>query len=99
MVKKNDLCERLLKFAIDVILYLRTVKNSLETMDRANVQWTFEPACVQAQLISANKKTMKISSGSLENVKNKAFEALKIREFTFVNDCFQDKSNAVIGVF
>ena len=33
MIKKNDLCERLLKFAADVILYLRTVKNSIETMD------------------------------------------------------------------
>jgi len=33
MVKKNDLCERLLKFAVDVILYLRTVKNTVETMD------------------------------------------------------------------
>ena len=30
---KNDLCERLLKFAVDVILYLRTVKNTIETMD------------------------------------------------------------------
>lgn len=33
MIKKNDLCERLLKFAVDVILYLRTVKNTIETMD------------------------------------------------------------------
>ena len=38
MHKKNDLCERLLKFAIDVILYLRTVKkynrnNGYETAD------------------------------------------------------------------
>ncbi len=33
MVIKNDLCERLLKFAVDVILYLRTVKNSIESMD------------------------------------------------------------------
>ena len=33
MNKKNDLCERLLQFAIDVILYLRTVKNTVETMD------------------------------------------------------------------
>ncbi|HAB54675.1 MAG TPA: four helix bundle protein [Ignavibacteriales bacterium] len=33
MVKQNDLCGRLLKFAIDVILYLRTVKNTVETMD------------------------------------------------------------------
>jgi len=33
MVIKNDLCERLLKFAVDVIIYLRTVKNTVETMD------------------------------------------------------------------
>ena len=33
MGNKKDLCERLLKFAVDVILYLRTVKNSIETMD------------------------------------------------------------------
>ena len=30
---KNDLCERLLKFAVEVVLYLRTVKNTEETMD------------------------------------------------------------------
>jgi four helix bundle protein len=33
MSTKNDLCERLLKFAVDVILYLRTVKNTVETID------------------------------------------------------------------
>lgn len=33
MNRKNDLCERLLQFAIDVILYLRTIKNDIETMD------------------------------------------------------------------
>ena len=33
MNKKNDLCERLFQFAVDVILYLRTVKNTVETMD------------------------------------------------------------------
>jgi four helix bundle protein len=33
MINKNDLSERLLKFAVDVILYLRTVKNTIETMD------------------------------------------------------------------
>ena len=31
--KKNDLSDRLLKFAIDIISYLRTVKNTIETMD------------------------------------------------------------------
>jgi len=34
-----------------------------------------------------------------KNVKDKAFEVLKIKEFTFVNDCFQNKNNAVFGVF
>ncbi len=33
MKKRIDLCDRLLQYAIDVILYLRTVKNSIETMD------------------------------------------------------------------
>ena len=33
MNTKNDLSERLLIFAVDVILYLRTVKNTIETMD------------------------------------------------------------------
>jgi four helix bundle protein len=31
--RKNDLCERLLKFSVDVVLYMRTVKNTIETMD------------------------------------------------------------------
>lgn len=31
--RKTDLCERLLQFAVDVILYLRTVKNTIETVD------------------------------------------------------------------
>ena len=33
MVYEKDLSERLLKFAVDVILYLRTIKNTIETMD------------------------------------------------------------------
>lgn len=33
MDNKKDLCERLLKFAVDVIIYLRTVNNTMETMD------------------------------------------------------------------
>lgn len=33
MEKKYDLCERLFKFSVDVILYMRTVKNSVESMD------------------------------------------------------------------
>jgi four helix bundle protein len=33
MVYKKDLSERLFKFAVDVILYLRTIKNTVETMD------------------------------------------------------------------
>jgi four helix bundle protein len=32
-MEKRDLCERLFRFSVDVILYLRTVKNSVETMD------------------------------------------------------------------
>lgn len=33
MERKNDLCERLMLFALEVILYLRTVRNTVETMD------------------------------------------------------------------
>jgi four helix bundle protein len=33
MEKKNDLRDRLLQFAVDVIIYLRTVKNTVETLD------------------------------------------------------------------
>lgn len=33
MKRKNDLSERLLQFVVDVTLYLRTVKNTVETMD------------------------------------------------------------------
>ena len=33
MEKKNDLCERLLQFAVEAVLYLRTVKNTVETID------------------------------------------------------------------
>jgi len=29
---KNDLCDSLLKFTVDVKLYLRTMKNTIETM-------------------------------------------------------------------
>ncbi len=50
-------------------------------------------------LISASKKTLIFSSGFLEDAKDKAFEALKNREFTFVNDRFQNENNAVFGVF
>lgn len=31
--RRHDLCERLLQFSIDVVLYLRTIKNTIETMD------------------------------------------------------------------
>ena len=34
-----------------------------------------------------------------KNVKDKAFDVLKIKEFTFVNDCFQNKNNALFDVF
>jgi len=33
MLHKNDLCDRLIKFSVDVIIYLRGVKNSVETID------------------------------------------------------------------
>ena len=33
MEYKRDLKERLLQFAVDVVLYLRTVKNTVETID------------------------------------------------------------------
>jgi four helix bundle protein len=33
MTVKNDLCERLLQFSVDVILFLRTVRNTIETID------------------------------------------------------------------
>lgn len=33
MLYEKDLSERLLKFAVDVILFLRSVKNSIETID------------------------------------------------------------------
>ena len=33
MENKNDLCDRLIKYSVDVILYLRTVKNTIETLD------------------------------------------------------------------
>lgn len=33
MQYKKDLKERLLQFAVDVVLYLRTVKNTVETID------------------------------------------------------------------
>lgn len=44
MVAKNDLCNRLLKFAVDVILYLRTVKNTVDIMKAVfirNLIWPF----------------------------------------------------------
>ncbi len=31
-------------------------------------------------------------------LQGKAFEVLKIKEFTFVNDCFQDENNTAFGV-
>ena len=44
-------------------------------------------------------KTKCFESLSQESSKDKAFEVLKIKEFTFVNGCFQNESNAVFGVF
>ena len=39
------------------------------------------------------------SKTSLPAGKGRAFEVLKIKEFTFVNDCLQNESNEVFGVF
>ena len=36
--------------------------------------------------------------GFLENVRNKACEILKSKEFTSVNNCFQDKRNVDPGI-
>jgi len=41
----------------------------------------------------------KTSQTSLPASKGRALEVLKIKEFTFVNDCFQNESNEVFGVF
>lgn len=32
-------------------------------------------------------------------VKDKAFEIFETKEFTIVNDCFKNESNAVFGLF
>ncbi len=34
-----------------------------------------------------------------ESTKDKAFEVLETKEFTFVNDCFKNENNAVFCVF
>ena len=50
-------------------------------------------------LSSVSKKTPYFRKSLAKNIKDKAFEVLKIKEFTFVNDCFQNENNAVFGVF
>ncbi|MFA5782874.1 MAG: hypothetical protein WC868_11470 [Bacteroidales bacterium] len=48
MEKKNDLCERLLRFAVDVILYLRTVKNTYLVNESSEIKRI--PASIQNKL-------------------------------------------------
>lgn len=51
------------------------------------------------KIFSDCKKTINFGSLSQESYKDKAFEVLRIKEFTSVNGCFQNKNNAVFGVF
>jgi hypothetical protein len=55
------------------------------------------PAISRVQEIEHFERKFKLSLR--ENVKGKAFEVLKIKEFTFVNDCFKNENNAEFGVF
>jgi hypothetical protein len=56
-------------------------------------------------LDSVSKKTPYFRKPLAKNIKDKAcpeldsgaFEVLKIKEFAFVNDCFQNENNAVFG--
>jgi hypothetical protein len=52
-------------------------------------------------LISTSKKTLLFFRSLIEEVKDKAFDVLKAKEFTppQADDCFQNESNAVFGVF
>ena len=54
---------------------------------------------VAGLFFGVSTKTLNLSIGFLEGVKDKAFEVLKIREFAFANDRFQNESNAVFDVF
>lgn len=82
--RKNDLCERLLRFAVDVILYLRTVKNTIETVD------------IKRQLVRAATSSGAIyeeSQGSptKPDAKNKIGIALKeIREANYFLRVFSE---------
>ena len=51
------------------------------------------------KLVSVSKKNTFFRCLCQENFKDKAFEILKIKEFTFVHDFFQNEINAVFGVF
>ena len=51
------------------------------------------------EVLSISKKTALFRCLCQEGFKDKAFEVLKIKEFTFVNDCWQNENNAVFGVF
>ncbi len=45
-----------------------------------------------------NKSDIEANKNRL-NDKDKACDILKIKEFTIVNDCFQNEHNEVFGVF
>ena len=54
---------------------------------------------ISHNIISVSKKTPCFQKSLAKNIKDKAFEVLKIKKFAFVNDCFQNENNAVFGVF
>lgn len=81
--RKTDLCERLLLFAVDVILYLRTIKNTIETID------------MKRQLVKCSTSTganYEESQGTYTNpdAKSKIAISLKeVREANFFLKVFQ----------
>ena len=106
----NNLSERLLKFAIDIIVFLRKLPNTEEyliikrqlikssTSSGANYEES-QGASSKADFtnkVRISLKEMRESNYCLSiksrvwNIKFdvKACEVLKIKEFTFVNDCF-----------
>jgi len=117
----NNLSERLLKFAIDIIVFLRKLPNTEEyliikrqlikssTSSGANYEES-QGASSKADFtnkVRISLKEMRESNYCLSiksrvwNIKfdDKACEVLKIKEFTFVNDCFQNEHNAVSGLY
>jgi four helix bundle protein len=83
-VKKNDLCERLLRFAVEVILYLRTVKNTIETID-------IKRQLVKAATSSGANYEESQGSPTKPDAKTKIGIALKeIREANYFLRVFQE---------